>query len=511
MQKTVHRVPCIVNNEEIYLRQTSAQKISGNHGQALCEYSQATPEIVNQAIVGSLGARESWSRVPFHERAAIFLKAADLISNKYWPQLLAATMIGQGKNAWQAEVDAHAELVDFLRFNCKFASEIYEKGAGELTSPPGTWNRMDFRPLEGFVTAISPFNFTAIGGNLPTTPAIMGNVVVWKPSSSAVYSNYLIMKILVEAGLPPGVIQFLPGQPAPIVEALVNHPRFTGLHFTGSTGVFQDLWRRIAINLDRYGTFPRIVGETGGKNMHFVHHSANIDNVVNQTIRAAFEYQGQKCSACSRLYVPESVWPQIKTKLVEEVSQIRQGDVNDFGAFAGPVINRAAFDKISGYIKHVKQADKKEACIIAGGHFDDSIGFFIQPTVVLTSNPSFRTMTEEIFGPLLTVYVYPDAEYEQTLRMVNDASTYGLTAAVFATEREAIVKASNVLVNAAGNLYINDKCTGAVVGQQPFGGARKSGTNDKAGSALNLMRWTSPRTIKESFTELHDWRYPSNR
>ncbi len=479
------------------------QVTCGNHRQIICEFSQTSPDLVQQAIAGALKAQKIWSRVPFYERAAIFLKAADLISYKYWPQLLAATMVGQGKNAWQAEIDAHAELVDFFRFNCKFAEDIYNGLGQELVSPAGTWNSMEWRPLEGFVAAISPFNFTAIGGNLPTAPVIVGNVSLWKPSSSAVYSNYLIMKILMEAGLPPGVIQFLPGSPSPIIDTILGDSNFAGLHFTGSTGVFQNIWRKIGNNLDGYKSFPRIVGETGGKNMHFIHHSAHVSNVVNQTVRAAFEYQGQKCSACSRLYVPESTWPQIKEKLIEAVSAIRQGDVNDFGAFMGPVINKSAFDKITDYIQFAKSS--KDAKILVGGYSDASQGYFIQPTVVQTTNLNFKTLKEEIFGPVLTVYVYPDAEFEETLVAVNESSNYGLTASIFASEREAISKASDILVNAAGNLYINDKCTGAVVGQQPFGGARKSGTNDKAGSALNLLRWVSPRAIKESFTVLTDW------
>lgn len=331
MQKDVHKVPCIVNNQPVIQSKSQGvqhQVICGDHQKNLCEFSTSTPEIVSKAIDGALKAKQEWKRMPFGYRAAIFLKAADLISNKYWPQILAATMIGQGKNAWQAEIDAHAELVDFLRFNCKFAADIYNGASDGLVSPASTWNRMEYRPLEGFVAAISPFNFTAIGGNLPTAPVLMGNVALWKPSSSAVYSNYLIMSILIEAGLPPGVIQFLPGSPGPIVETILSHPDFAGLHFTGSTGVFQSLWKSIANNLDTYKSYPRIVGETGGKNLHFVHNSADIDTVVNQTIRAAFEYQGQKCSACSRLYVPESLWPQIKNKLIQAVNDVRQGDVN---------------------------------------------------------------------------------------------------------------------------------------------------------------------------------------
>lgn len=475
-----------------------------NHSQAVAEYSEADESLTRDAIKGALEAKERWETLSFADRSGIFLKAADLLATKYRYEVLAATILGQGKNAWQAEIDAAAELCDFWRFNCSFAEDIYAQQP-RLHSQ-GIINRVEYRPLEGFVLAVAPFNFTAIGGNLASAPALMGNVVLWKPSASAVHSNFLVYRVLQEAGLPPGVIQFLPGSPKEVVQPAIKHSDFAGLHFTGSTFVFQSLWKQISENLESYRSYPRIVGETGGKNFHFIHESADIPSAVNQTIRGAFEFQGQKCSASSRLFVPGSVWPEFKSLLLSKVSEIKQGGPEDFTAFSGPVINRAAFDKIREYIEY----GKDNSTLLFGGGCDDSKGFFIQPTIFETDNLDFKLMKEEIFGPVLTVYVYPAGEYEKYLKLVSESSQYALTGSIFARDREAQVMASELLRQAAGNFYINDKSTGATVGQQPFGGARLSGTNDKAGSPMNLIRWTSMRTIKENLLPLNDFRYPSN-
>ena len=475
-----------------------------NHSQAVAEYSEADESLTKEAIKGALEAKTRWETLPFADRAAIFLKAADLLSTKYRYEVLAATILGQGKNAWQAEIDAAAELCDFWRFNCSFAEEIYAQQP--LLHSTGIINRVEYRPLEGFVLAVAPFNFTAIGGNLASAPALMGNVVLWKPSASAVHSNYLIYRVLQEAGLPSGVIQFLPGTPQEVVQPALKHSEFAGLHFTGSTFVFQSLWQQISQNLQNYRSYPRIVGETGGKNFHFVHESADVLSAVNQTIRGAFEYQGQKCSASSKLFVPDTIWPEFKKILLEKVGEIKQGGPEDFSAFSGPVINKSAFEKIKNYIKY----GKENSLLLFGGNCDDSKGFFIQPTIFETDKMDFKLMEEEIFGPVLTAYVYPAAEYEKYLKIVGDSSKYALTGSIFAKDREAQLLASETLRHAAGNFYINDKSTGAVVGQQPFGGSRLSGTNDKAGSSMNLLRWTSMRTIKENLLPLNDFRYPSN-
>lgn len=475
-----------------------------NHSQAVAEYSEANESLTKEAIKGALAAKDRWESLPFADRAAIFLKAADLLSTRYRYEVLAATILGQGKNAWQAEIDAAAELCDFWRFNCSFAEEIYAQQPRLHSN--GIINRVECRPLEGFVLAVAPFNFTAIGGNLASAPALMGNAVLWKPSASAVHSNYLVYRVLQEAGLPAGVIQFLPGNPQEVVQPALKHSDFAGLHFTGSTFVFQSLWQQISQNLQNYRSYPRIVGETGGKNFHFIHESADIVSAVNQTIRGAFEFQGQKCSASSRLYVPDTIWPEFKKLLIEKASEIKQGGPEDFSAFAGPVINKAAFDKIKGYIEY----GKANSDILFGGGCDDSKGYFIQPTIFETDKLDFKLMEEEIFGPVLTVYVYPANEYDKYLKLVGDYSKYALTGSIFARDREAQVLASEILRHSAGNFYINDKSTGAVVGQQPFGGSRLSGTNDKAGSSLNLLRWISMRTIKENLLPLNDFRYPSN-
>ncbi|KAI9016723.1 delta-1-pyrroline-5-carboxylate dehydrogenase [Hyaloraphidium curvatum] len=499
-------VPCVVDGLKLHTNIVQHQRMPHDRGTVLAEYHAGDARTVQAAIRGAVHARKWWGSVPFADRAAIFLKAADLIREKYRWKLMAATMLGQGKNVWQAEIDAASELPDFFRFNVRFAEELYAQ------QPPknadGTWNRMEWRPLEGFVAAVSPFNFTAIGGNLPGAPALMGNVVVWKPSDSAILSNYIVMQLLEEAGLPPGVVQFVPGPPDTIVGGMLEHPDFAGLHFTGSSAVFRDLYRRAAANLERYRSFPRIVGETGGKNMHFVHRSADPAQVVRQTVRAAFEYQGQKCSACSRLYVPDNLWGEVREGLVRETEALKMGSPEDFTNFTTPVINENAFKKITGYIEHARNAP--DAKIIAGGQSDDSKGYFIRPTIIETTNPQFKTMVEEIFGPVLTVIVYPEDEYEKWLEIADRTTDYGLTAALFARDRRALMIGADALRNAAGNFYINDKCTGAIVGQQPFGGARQSGTNDKAGAPLNLYRWVSARTVKESFRGIDGLLYPSN-
>ncbi|KIJ20426.1 1-pyrroline-5-carboxylate dehydrogenase [Paxillus involutus ATCC 200175] len=499
-------VPCIVNGRQVKTGNLANQVIPSDHARNLCVYHEADEATVASAIEGALAAKAEWEAMPWNDRAAIFLRAAELVSGKYRYKLMAATMLGQGKNAWQAEIDAAAELSDFFRFGVKYVEELYAQ------QPPrnsqGTWNRVEYRALEGFVLAVSPFNFTAIGGNLPGTPALVGNVVVWKPSPAATYSNYLIYQILAEAGVPPGVIQFVPGPPPEVVAQAIGHPSFAALHFTGSTFVFKKLWKDIAANLDKYRGYPRIVGETGGKNFHIIHKSAEIRNAVLQTIRAGFEYQGQKCSALSRLYVSSSVWAGgFKSQLLTEIAKIRVGAVQDFGHFMGPVIGRPSYDKIIGYIEKAKAAGGE---VLIGGTGDDSKGFFVEPTVILTKDPQSITMTEEIFGPVITVYVYDDADFEKTLELIDNTSVYALTGAIFATDRKALITATNKLRNAAGNVYYNDKCTGAVVGQQPFGGARGSGTNDKAGSISIFYRFVSARSVKENFVGLDEFQYPSN-
>ncbi|CEO94582.1 hypothetical protein PBRA_000367 [Plasmodiophora brassicae] len=461
------------------------------------------------AIDDALAAKDSWSRLPFEQRAAVFLKAADLlVSPKYRSAMAAATMLGQGKNVWQAEIDCVAEMADFWRFNVKYAEEIYSRQP-QVVSSPSVWNRMEYRPLEGFVVAIAPFNFTAIGANLPCAPALMGNTVVFKPSPFSLLSNYLVYEILVEAGLPPGVINFLPGDGKVLGEVAFRHEQFAGLHFTGSTKTFNAIWKEIASNLDTYKSYPRIVGETGGKNFHFIHESACVDTVINHTIRGAFEYQGQKCSATSRMYVPDNLWPTIRDKMLSKMGDVRMGCVTDFGTLVNAVISKDAFKRISGYIARARESSSCE--IIFGGKCDDSDGYFIEPTVIITTDPHYETMREEIFGPVLTVYVYDHTKMQDALDLCNTTATFGLTGSIFARDRNAIQTCLEALRNAAGNIYVNDKSTGAVVGQQPFGGSRRSGTNDKSGSALNLTCWVSPLTIKETFTPLLDYAYPHMR
>jgi 1-pyrroline-5-carboxylate dehydrogenase len=505
-QELPFEVPCIVNGSPIRTGKLAKQPIPSDHARHLCTYHEADESTVASAIDGALSAKAEWEAMPWNDRAAIFLRAAELVSGKYRYKLVAATMLGQGKNAWQAEIDAAAELSDFFRFGVKYVEELYAQQPPKNSA--GAWNRIEYRALEGFVLAVSPFNFTAIGGNLPGVPAIVGNTVVWKPSPAATYSNYLVYQILAEAGVPPGVIQFVPGPPPEVVAQAISHPSFAALHFTGSTFIFKKLWKDIAANLDKYKGYPRIVGETGGKNFHVIHKSAEIRNAVLQSIRGGFEYQGQKCSALSRLYVSSSLWSSgFKDLLLSEVAKIKVGSPSDFSNFMGPVIGRPAYDKIMGFIQKAKDAGGE---VLIGGTGDDSKGYFIQPTIILTKDPESITMKEEIFGPVITVYVYDDANFEKTLEIIDNTSPYALTGSIFAADRKALITATNKLRNAAGNVYYNEKCTGAVVGQQPFGGARASGTNDKAGSISIFYRFISARSMKENFVGLEDFQYPSN-
>lgn len=500
-------VPCVINGKEVRTNDLAKQPLPASHADHLCTYHKADKTTTQRAIDDAVKAQKEWEEMAWNDRAAIFLKAADLISGKYREEILAATMLGQGKNAWQAEIDAAAELCDFLRFGVKYVEEIYAQQPPKNAA--GSWNRVEYRPLEGFVLAISPFNFTAIGANLVCAPAMLGNVCVWKPSPAATYSNYLVHRVLLEAGLPPSVIQFVPGDPEVVVQEALKSRDFAGLHFTGSTAVFRHLWKSVGdgVGEGRYRNYPRVVGETGGKNFHLVLPSAQVDNAVHQSVRAAFEYQGQKCSALSRLYVPASLWPEFKAKLLKEVGTIKVGPSDQWENFMGPVIGKPGFDKIVGYIEKAKNEGGE---ILCGGTADGSKGYFIQPTIILTKDPKSVTMREEIFGPVVTVYVYPDEEVEKTYELINTTTDYALTGSIFSQDRLALIKATSALRNAAGNVYYNEKCTGAVVGQQPFGGSRASGTNDKAGSVALFWRFISARSIKEGFVGLEQFGYPSN-
>ncbi|MBI9032211.1 L-glutamate gamma-semialdehyde dehydrogenase [bacterium] len=505
MSNETIEIPLIIGGKEVKTGKMAKAVEPHNHKHVLANFHQATEKEVNMAIDAALAARKEWAATPYLARAAVFLKAAELIAGKYRARVNAATMLNQSKNAFQSEIDSVCELVDFFRFNAKFMEEIYE--GQKLTSPAGTWNQLEYRGLEGFVFAISPFNFTAIGGNLPTSPAMMGCVSVWKPASTSVFSNYIIMKILQEAGLPDGVINFIPGRGADVGDSVILHPELSGVHFTGSTGVFQNIWKTIGNNIHNYKTYPRIVGETGGKDFIVAHKSADVDALVTASIRGAFEYQGQKCSALSRIYIPASLYDEWIEKCKRDISTIKMGSVTDFSNFINAVIDEKAFNKISQeYIEFAKNADDAE--VVAGGEYDKSEGYFIQPTIIKTTNPHFKSMEEEIFGPVLTAYVYEDDKYEEVLDLCDKTSVYALTGALWAQDRYALELGKKALVHAAGNFYINDKPTGAVVGQQPFGGSRASGTNDKAGSLWNLIRWTAVRTIKETFNPPTDYRYP---
>jgi len=505
MSNETIEIPLIIGGKEVKTGKMAKAVEPHNHKHVLANFHQATEKEVNMAIDAALAARKEWAATPYQARAAVFLKAAELIAGKYRARVNASTMLNQSKNAFQSEIDSVCELVDFFRFNAKFMEEIYE--GQKLTSPAGTWNQLEYRGLEGFVFAISPFNFTAIGGNLPTSPAMMGCVSVWKPASTSVFSNYIIMKILQEAGLPDGVINFIPGRGADVGDSVIMHPELSGVHFTGSTGVFQNIWKTIGNNIHNYKTYPRIVGETGGKDFIVAHKSADVDALVTASIRGAFEYQGQKCSALSRIYIPASLYDEWIEKCKRDIATIKMGSVTDFSNFINAVIDEKAFNKISQeYIEFAKNADDAE--VVAGGEYDKSEGYFIQPTIIKTTNPHFKSMEEEIFGPVLTAYVYEDDKYEEVLDLCDKTSVYALTGALWAQDRYALELGKKALVHAAGNFYINDKPTGAVVGQQPFGGSRASGTNDKAGSLWNLIRWTAVRTIKETFNPPTDYRYP---
>lgn len=496
-------IPVIVGGEEIFTEDEKAVTAPHRHSLRLGTAHMAGSVEVERAIHAAMDARAEWAEMPWDERAAIFLRAADLLAGSWRDTMNAATMLGQSKNCFQAEIDAACELIDFFRFNAYFMRQIYED---QPISSPGVWNRLEYRPLEGFVFAVTPFNFSSIAGNLPTAPALMGNTVVWKPASSALYSAYFTYRLLEEAGLPPGVINMVPGRGANVGNPVFASPDFGGLHFTGSTSTFQFMWKTIGEQIEKYRSYPRIVGETGGKDFIFAHASADADQVATAIVRGGFEYQGQKCSAASRVYVSSSLWPAVKSSMLDQLSQVRMGDVEDFSNFMNAVIDRAAYQSITGYIEEAKHSSAVE--VLFGGAFSDEEGFFIEPTVLLTTDPKFRTMCEEIFGPVVTIFVYDDVELESTLDLVDDTSPYALTGAVFARDRKVIAAITRRLVDAAGNFYINDKPTGAVVGQQPFGGARASGTNDKAGSYLNLIRWTSARSIKENFDPPRHFGYP---
>jgi 1-pyrroline-5-carboxylate dehydrogenase len=468
-------------------------------------FHKAGPAEVQRAIEAATTAKHDWARLPWEERAAVFLRAADILRGRMRNTLNAATMLGQSKTAHQAEIDSACELIDFLTFNVHFVERIMQE---QPDSPTGIWNRLEYRPLDGFVFAVTPFNFTAIAGNLPTAPAMCGNTVVWKPASTALLSGHYIMALLEEAGLPPGVINFVPGSGGEVGDPVIDAPQLAGVHFTGSTATFQHLWRGIGERIGRYAQYPRVVGETGGKDFVVVHSSADLDTVATGLVRGAFEYQGQKCSAASRAYVPRDLWPALRERLASHIAEIRTGDVADFGNFMGAVIDGKSFANLKGAIDEAKSKRGAGITEILGGEYDDSTGWFVRPTILVTDDPHYRTMCEELFGPILTIYVYDEGAWEDTLRLCDGTSPYALTGAVFARDRSAVAQAVELLRHAAGNFYINDKPTGAVVGQQPFGGSRASGTNDKAGSLWNLGRWLSPRTIKETFDPARDWRYP---
>lgn len=497
-------IPMIIDGQQIRTDNKVPISPPDNHQHILGYYHDGNKSHVTDAINAALGAKSSWELLAWEHRAAIFLKAADLIAGPYRYKLNAATMLGQSKNAYQAEIDAACELIDFLRFNVKYMTEIYQQQPP--VSPSGSWNRLEHRPLEGFVFALTPFNFTAIAGNLPTCVAMMGNVVVWKPANTQIYSAHVLMEVFKDAGLPDGVINLVYAFGPDVGEVVFNHPDFAGIHFTGSTPVFQEIWKTIGNNIHKFKSYPRIVGETGGKDFILVHASADVKASATAIVRGAFEYQGQKCSAASRVYISKSVWPEVNNLMQKALKSIKVGPVQDFSNFVNAVIDEKSFDKLAMYIDNAKNDSSVE--IIAGGNYDKSKGYFIEPTVILTTDPLYITICEELFGPILTIYVFEDNAFEETLKLIDKTSIYALTGAILAQDRYAIEKASYALRNAAGNFYINDKCTGAVVGQQPFGGARGSGTNDKAGSMINLLRWVSPRAIKETFNPPADYRYP---
>jgi 1-pyrroline-5-carboxylate dehydrogenase len=494
-------IPIIIGGREIRTGRTQPVVMPHNHAHVLGEWHAAGPEHVQQAIAAAQEAAREWASWAWHERAAVLLRAAELLTTTWRATMNAATMLGQSKNVFQAEIDAASEMVDFWRFNPYFAQQLYEE---QPISNHTMWNALEYRPLEGFVYAVTPFNFTSIGGNLPTAPALMGNTVIWKPASSSMLSGYYIAKLLEEAGMPPGVINFVPGNAVEISNILLDSPDLAGIHFTGSTAVFQSMWTKVGHNVARYRSYPRLVGETGGKDFILAHSSADAQELAVAIARGGFEYQGQKCSAASRVYVPKSLWPEVKERVVAMMREMKVGDIADFRTFMGAVIDRKSYDKISSYLEDAR----KNASVIEGGKVADDVGYFVHPTLVEAPEPGYRLMCEEIFGPVVTAWVYDDAKWSETLTVVDRTSPYALTGAVFARDRSAVRQAAAALRNAAGNFYINDKPTGAVVGQQPFGGARASGTNDKAGSKINLLRWVSARTMKETFSPPRDYRYP---
>ena len=496
-------IPLIIGGKEIRTTKTQKAIEPHQHSKVLATVHQAGEKEVALAIETASRAKKDWENLAWEDRAAVFLKAADLLAGKYRPILNAATMLNQSKTCHQAEIDASCELIDFFRFNASYLKNIYSE---QPISSPGTWNRMEYRPLEGFIFAITPFNFTSIAGNLPTAPALLGNTAIWKPSSTSLFSSYWVMKLLEEAGLPPGVVNFLPGPSSALANPILQHRDLGGVHFTGSTAVFRDIWRTIGSSIENYRSYPRIVGETGGKDFIFAHHDSDPKAVATALVRGAFEFQGQKCSAASRAYISKTLWADVEKEMQNQLSEIKMGDPTDYSNFLGAVIDEKSFDKLTGYIQ---RAQKSSECRISfGGKTDKTVGYFVQPTVIVTTNPTYETMRDELFGPVLTVYVYEEKDYEAALELCDNGSDYALTGAFFSRDRNVIAHASKILRNAAGNFYINDKPTGAVVGQQPFGGARASGTNDKAGSVLNLLRWTSPRAIKETFCPPTNYRYP---
>ena len=498
-------VPLWIGGRPVHTGRTAPLVIPHDHARALGRFHQADADDVRAAIAAAQAAKPAWAALPWHERASVFLRAAALLQGEYRDRLNAATMLGQSKTAHQAEIDAACELIDFFRFNVAFYARLL---ADQPLSPEGVWNRLDYRPLDGYVFAVTPFNFTSIAGNLPAAPALCGNTVIWKPASTSVHSGAVIMELFQRAGLPPGVINFLPGSGAQVGAPAIADPDLAGVHFTGSTPVFKAMWKTIGANIDRYRAYPRLVGETGGKDFVFAHASADLDSLANNLLRGAFEYQGQKCSAASRAYLPASLWPALRERLADGLASIQVGDVADFRNFMGAVIDAASYRKLSGAIAEARAQLGGAVVEVLGGRCDDRQGYFVHPTVIVAADPGYRTMCEELFGPILTVYVYDDARFDEALDLCDRGAEYALTGAIFAEDRQAVQVAAERLRFAAGNFYINDKPTGAVVGQQPFGGSRASGTNDKAGSVLNLQRWISPRTLKETFTPLRDYRYP---
>lgn len=504
MKNTLVDIPMYIGGKEIFTDEKITIHPPHEINHTLGTFNKGNASHVEAAISAALEAKDSWANMPWESRAAIFLKAADLLAGPYRDKMNAATMLAQSKNAMQAEIDAACEMIDFFKFNVQYMSEIYAQQPPE--NSPGVWNQLEYRPLEGFVFALSPFNFTSIAANLCSAPAMMGNTIVWKPAETQIYSAQVIMELYKEAGLPDGVINLVYVDGPTTGDIIFNHKDFAGIHFTGSTGVFRQIWKTIGNNIDKYRSYPRIVGETGGKDFVMVHASADIHQVNTALVRGSFEFQGQKCSAASRAYIPESMWNELKPLLVETTNSLKMGTTEDFSNFINAVIDEKSFNKISGYIDRVKESSDAE--IIAGGSYDNSEGYFIRPTIIETTNPAYATMCDELFGPVLSIYVYPDEEYKKTLHLVDNTSEYALTGAIYAKGREHINTALHILRNSAGNFYINDKPTGAVVGQQPFGGARGSGTNDKAGAPANLMRWTSMRTIKETFVSPSSFEYP---